>query len=252
MSCLRPSGKGLQTPAISLTIIHTQEHTLQKLNIQFRLLPWNDSHSNAPPTAVLIAELLETSVSVESVDLDFTASTAFGFAHLHLERARTLICDFWNDYDIADVTEIFQRVWWPRLREFRVLNRGLFGDTFTSFMKRHSSTLESLFACKLEMAGSKGHIGDGNNDSNWQPVFEIIAPIMSTKTVDITYVTDDIQRSNNERTIDVLMANGQMVFDRAQYKALQRWEDYGRRVSDYLRRGGSGSYPTWSDEFEVD
>lgn len=215
-------------------------HGIQIMKVKFALLPLSDYDTEQLSIPHHISRFLSSATSLKIADLDFFS----GPLPLDEEAFSDPICQWEHDW-VADISSIFRGVHWPKLRELQVRRCGLTEHAFISFMKRHSGHLEVLNVDTLNLVKPMTGTGADVGMSNWQRAIETIAPCMSLEAVKIEHLQDDFQKASN----DIAREEYEKIpFTFAPCEALIRWEEHGRRVSDYLRHRGSGPYPQWYDQ----
>ena len=216
-------------------------HDLRELRVQFSLLPLRDSDTDPLSIPFQISKFLCSATSLTTADLDFVDNRSFS---MNEEEPSSEIMG-WGGSLVADVSTIFQRVWWPKLRELRIFRCGLTEHAFISFMKRHSDHLKILNVGTLNLVMPMTVTGVDVRTSNWQRAIQRVAPCMSLDAVKIEYIQDAFQKACN----DIAREEYEKIpFAISSLEALARWREHGRRVSDYLRHRGLGPYPQWYDQ----
>ena len=215
-------------------------HGIQRMKIKFALLPLSDDDTVQQSVPHQISRFLSSATSLKIADLDFFN----GPIPLDTEAFQDPVHS-WEHSWVADISSIFQRVHWPKLRELQVRRCGLTERAFISFLKRHSGHLKILHVATLNLVKPTTGTGADVATSNWQRAIQTIAPCMSLDAVTVEHLQDDFQKACNYIAIEEY---DKFPFTSGSWEALVRWEEHGRRISDYLRRRGSGPYPQWYDQ----
>ncbi|KAL8687447.1 MAG: hypothetical protein Q9218_006382 [Villophora microphyllina] len=214
--------------------------SLQDLSVRFFLITSGDWNRTAAWIPFQISEFLNAAMMVETVTMylvDKQESWRTGREH----RGHAIYD--WEEEIIADVSQILERVRWPRLRVLRMGLCGVTGQAFTTFMKRHSDTLRVLIIGDLQLVVSSQEAN--RQPSDWQPIMEAVAPLMSLDKVEFTHILDEVQEENNIRVIESSEEALPDGVTCGQTQAARKWKEHGRQVSEWFQNGGSGKYPTW-------
>lgn len=220
--------------------------SLKEFSADFYLLALGNYDPISASVPFQIAKFLNAARSVELIKVDFRdrqyfAETGEKFGPGH-DRFRN-----WNPDNCPDVSQILERVWWPRLKEIRIGGCGLTEHAFLTFMERHSQTLRHLAVEHLRLIVPPIPMQAPRQPSDWRPIIDAIAPRMSLETVELDRLYDEAQEVSIIRFIDSLedLPESYSVYVDAQGEATSEWRDYSHRVAAYLQSGGSGKYPEW-------
>ena len=203
------------------------------LKARFFVLQRDTSYSSR---LTLIGRFLGSASSVKRVELDFVAADEFSKDDLDSSEIIN-----WADKWVADVSDTFERVRWPKLRELWLNRCGLTARGFVNFMTAHRQ-LSSFSAKGLKLVPSRAGHDAPTARTDWRKVFELILPLVSFDIVDIKYLYDDVQKENNK----IAASRSHQYY--GPHEAHKQWLQHCQLVSRFLEKRGLETYPQWFDD----